>query len=108
MRSALDSELSPELRVYLFGHIGDGNLHVNILKPDAMDKDTFLATCTTTTTALPADQRFLGSVSAEHGIGLLKKSALPYSRSRVELQYFKKLKEIFDPNQIFNPGKILD
>ena len=102
-------ELSPELRVYLFGHIGDGNLHVNILKPDSMDKDTFLATCHRNDPQLfQLIKDFSGSVSAEHGIGLLKKSALPYSRSRVELQYFKKLKEIFDPNQVFNPGKILD
>ena len=101
--------LSPELRVYLFGHIGDGNLHVNILKPEPMDKETFLETCHRNDPELfQLIKDFSGSVSAEHGIGLLKKSALPYSRSHVELQYFKKLKEIFDPNQILNPGKILD
>ena len=101
--------LSPELRVYLFGHIGDGNLHVNILKPESMSKETFLETCHKNDPHLyKLINDFAGSVSAEHGIGLLKKSALPYSRSRVELEYFRKLKSIFDPHQILNPGKIID
>ena len=101
--------LSPELRVYLFGHIGDGNLHVNILKPESMTKETFLSICHENDPHLFSLIRdFSGSVSAEHGIGLLKKSALPYSRSRVELEYFRKLKSIFDPHEILNPGKIID
>ena len=107
--SARLEELSPELRVYLFGHIGDGNLHVNILMPDGMDRNEFLDTCHRNDPHLfQLIKDFSGSVSAEHGIGLLKKSALPYSRSRVELEYFKKLKDVFDPNQLLNPGKILD
>lgn len=101
--------LSPELRVYLFGHIGDGNLHVNILKPESMTNETFLGICHENDPHLFSLIRdFSGSVSAEHGIGLLKKSALPYSRSRVELEYFRKLKSIFDPHEILNPGKIID
>lgn len=101
--------LSPDLRVYLFGHVGDGNLHVNILKPEEMSREVFLETCHRNDPHLfQLIKDFSGSVSAEHGIGLLKKSALPYSRSRVELEYFKKLKEVFDPDRLLNPGKIID
>ena len=48
-----------------------------------------------------------GSISAEHGIGLLKKSHLKYSRSEVEIEWMRKIKSVFDPSNILNPGKIL-
>ena len=77
--------------------------------PEGMERAEFLETCHRNDPHLfQLIKDFSGSVSAEHGIGLLKKSALPYSRSHVELEYFKKLKDVFDPNQLLNPGKILD
>ncbi len=99
----------PGLEIYLFGHIGDGNLHVNALKPDDMTREAFLER------AHLADKDLFtlvrshsGSVSAEHGIGLLKKDALAYSRTPAELAIFRALKQTFDPEKLLNPGKIFD
>jgi FAD/FMN-containing dehydrogenase len=99
----------PGWEICLFGHIGDGNLHVNIMKPDALDKATFLAR----TKAVDHDifalvQKHQGSISAEHGVGLLKKDFLPYSRSAEEITLIKALKRALDPRNILNPGKVID
>ena len=93
----------------LFGHIGDGNLHVNVMKPDALDVAEFRAR----TSAADKDlfalvQKHAGSISAEHGIGLLKKPYLGYSRSADELAVLRSIKQALDPLGILNPGKILD
>lgn len=103
------AERYPGFEVCLFGHIGDGNLHVNIMKPDEMPKDEFLSK----THALDVHMFELvsahgGSISAEHGIGLLKKDFLSYSRTKEELATMRTLKRALDPNGILNPGKILD
>jgi FAD/FMN-containing dehydrogenase len=92
----------------LFGHIGDGNLHVNIMKPDAMDKPAFL-TRTHDVDAAMFDlvRAHKGSVSAEHGIGLLKKDWLGHTRSPVEIELMRSLKRTLDPLGILNPGKVL-
>jgi FAD/FMN-containing dehydrogenase len=95
--------------VYLFGHVGDGNLHLNVLKPEAVSKEEFLETCRNAEPAIfELIRSYQGSVSAEHGIGLLKKKALPYSRTATELALFRGMKNIFDPKGLMNPGKILD
>lgn len=99
----------PDFGVYIFGHVGDGNLHVNIMKPAELSKDEFLGRVYATDSLLfSLIQRYQGSVSAEHGIGLLKKKALPYSRSPQELEIFKGMKRVLDPKNILNPGKIFD
>ncbi|MCM2321869.1 MAG: FAD-binding oxidoreductase [Oligoflexia bacterium] len=98
-----------ELEVYLYGHIGDGNLHLNTMKPEAMDREEFLAKCARADRDLFAlVQRYRGSVSAEHGIGLLKKDALPYSRTPGEMALLRAIKAAFDPQGLLNPGKIFD
>ena len=99
----------PDFEVALFGHIGDGNLHVNVMKPDALAKDAFFAR----TKALDPEmfalvQRHRGSISAEHGIGLLKKPYLGYSRTPAELSVLKSIKRALDPENLLNPGKIFD
>lgn len=98
----------PELEVYNFGHIGDGNLHVNLLMPEGMAKDAFKKECAR------ADERvfevlrdFRGSVSGEHGIGLLKKASLHYSRTETEIELFRGIKRVLDPRGLLNPGKII-
>lgn len=102
-------ERKVDLEVYLFGHIGDGNLHVNTLKPTNMSQDNFIQICHQTDLALfELVQRFQGSISAEHGIGLLKKASLKYSRTPEELVFMKGIKKIFDPRGLLNPGKIFD
>ena len=90
-----------------FGHIGDGNLHLNILKPDDMDKDEFFAKCATVNQwVFETVQKYNGSISAEHGVGMTKRDYLHYSRSAEEIAVMKAVKAVFDPNGIMNPGKI--
>ncbi len=93
----------------LFGHIGDGNLHVNVMKPDALDVAAFRARTSTADRDLFAlVKKHAGSISAEHGIGLLKKPYLDYSRSPAELAVLRAVKQALDPLGILNPGKIFD
>ena len=97
----------PDFEIVWFGHIGDGNLHLNILKPDAMDKDEFFGKCATVNKwVFETVQKYNGSISAEHGVGMTKRDYLEYSRSPAEIEYMKAVKAAFDPNGIMNPGKI--
>jgi len=106
---ALVSARYPDFEIIWFGHIGDGNVHLNILKPDALPKETFFAQCNEVSKEVFAIvQRYGGSVSAEHGVGLLKKPYLQYSRDVQEIALMKSLKQVFDPAGIMNPGKIFD
>lgn len=99
----------PGWEICLFGHVGDGNLHVNVMKPDALDKPTFLAkTKEADRDMFTLVAKYQGSVSAEHGIGLLKKHALSYSRTATEIALMRQLKSALDPKGILNPGKIFD
>jgi FAD/FMN-containing dehydrogenase len=95
--------------ICLFGHIGDGNLHVNVMKPDALEKAEFLKrTKDADHDMFTLVKKHGGSISAEHGIGLLKKDYLSYSRSAEEIALLWALKHALDPNGILNPGKIID
>jgi FAD/FMN-containing dehydrogenase len=99
----------PDWEICLFGHIGDGNLHVNVMKPDSLEKAEFLKQTSAADHAMfTLVQKHRGSISAEHGIGLLKKPYLGYTRSRGELALLKTLKRALDPRGILNPGKIVD
>ncbi|UNU72656.1 FAD-binding oxidoreductase [Moraxella nasovis] len=99
----------PDFEICWFGHIGDGNLHLNILKPDGMDKDEFFGKCQTVNQYVFATvQKYQGSISAEHGVGMTKKPYLDYTRSQAEIDYMKAIKAVFDPNGIINRGKIFD
>jgi glycolate oxidase len=90
-----------------YGHAGDGNLHVNIVKGDMSDEDW--------KTKLPAGIRKLfaevvrmgGTLSGEHGIGLVQKEYMDIAFSKVQMDIMKQIKQVFDPNGILNPGKIL-
>ena len=108
MNTLLEQEY-PDFKVVWFGHVGDGNLHINILKPETMEKEHFLKKCETVNNMLfSVVKKHSGSISAEHGVGLLKKPYLHYSCSEEELLYMKAIKKIFDPKGILNPGKIFD
>ncbi len=99
----------PDFEIIWFGHIGDGNIHLNILKPGTLDVDTFFEKCgTVSDLVFDIVEKYAGSISAEHGVGLLKKPFLHYSRSESEIAYMKAVKNLFDPNNIMNPGKLLD
>lgn len=104
---AIVGEHYPDFEIIWFGHIGDGNLHLNILKPDAMAKEEFFAKCATVNKwVFETVQKYNGSISAEHGVGMTKRDYLGYSRSAEEIAVMKAIKAVFDPNGIMNPGKI--
>ena len=97
----------PQVEVVWFGHIGDGNLHINVLRPDALDEPTFIAQCEHVTKLLAATlQRHGGSISAEHGIGLVKLAYLESTRSAAEIALMRGVRQAFDPHGILNPGKL--
>lgn len=99
----------PDIEIFLFGHIGDGNLHINTMKPEAMSKDAFLQRCHVTDEDLFAlVQAHEGSISGEHGIGLLKKDSLHFSRTPAELLLLRGIKRALDPAGLLNPGKVFD
>ncbi len=103
------AESYPGFEVIWYGHIGDGNLHLNILPPAGMPASDFVQRCTAATEDIGALlARFGGSVSAEHGVGLLKKKQLGYSRGAEEIGLMRQLKTVFDPKGVMNPGKIFD
>ncbi|NIJ70670.1 FAD-binding oxidoreductase [Xanthomonas sp. 60] len=106
---ALIGEAYPHFEVVWFGHIGDGNLHINVLKPADTGAADFLAQCEHVTRLLAQVlQRFGGSISAEHGIGLVKKAYLDSTRSAAEIALMKAVKHAFDPGARLNPGKVFD
>lgn len=99
----------PDFEVAIFGHIGDGNLHVNILKPDNLSSDEFVKKCKVVDEKMfTMIESLNGSISAEHGVGLTKKPFLHHTRSPEEIAIMKNIKRIFDPDLIMNPGKVLD
>jgi len=105
---ALVAKNYPDFEVCWFGHIGDGNLHLNILKPDGLELADFVAKCKGVSAEIFSVVEALGgSISAEHGIGLLKRHALHYTRSNEEQLLMQGIKQLFDPKGIMNPGKLL-
>ena len=106
---ALVTQVYPEFEIIWFGHIGDGNVHLNILKPEQLEIGKFYESCSKISEwVFDLVKKYGGSISAEHGIGMLKKPFLQYSRSPAELEYMKSIKRIFDPHNIMNPGKLID
>lgn len=104
---ALVTRHYPDLEVCWYGHIGDGNLHLNILKPAGLDQADFYARCHEISPRIfEAVAARGGSISAEHGVGLLKRDFLGYSRSREEIAVMRGIKAVLDPNGIMNPGKL--
>ncbi len=98
----------PEVRIVAFGHIGDGNLHFNLSKPDAADNAAFIE-------RTPEANRIVhdlvtglgGSISAEHGLGQLKRDEILRYKSAVEMDMMRTIKQAFDPRGLMNPGKLL-
>ena len=95
------------IEVLLFGHLGDGNLHLNYVGNFATDVKEFQKIARQTEEKIFALlPKYRGSISAEHGIGMLKKHDLHFSRSALEISIMKNIKSLLDPAQILNPGKI--
>ena len=98
----------PGVRPVPFGHLGDGNIHFNFTQPVDMDKAAFLDLWIDVNAAVHEIVGELGgSISAEHGIGQLKRALLPQFKGSVELDLMRKIKATLDPNGILNPGKVL-
>ncbi|WP_413943130.1 FAD-binding oxidoreductase [Bdellovibrio sp. HCB-162] len=98
----------PTWEVVWFGHIGDGNLHINILRPAGMTKEEFVQECRKVDVMVfDTVKKYKGSISAEHGVGLTKKSFLNYTRSNAEIEIMRGIKKVFDPDNIMNPGKVI-
>jgi FAD/FMN-containing dehydrogenase len=106
--SAAVARLVPDARMVPFGHIGDGNIHFNVSQPAGADKAAFLARWQDVAAAVhEVVLRLGGSISAEHGIGQLKRDLMPAIKSPVELALMRDVKRLLDPNGILNPGKLL-
>jgi FAD/FMN-containing dehydrogenase len=109
--STIDQELArahPGVRLVTFGHLGDGNLHYNVSAPEGVAPDVFVKN-TAAINRLVHDSvaRFGGSISAEHGLGQLKREEIRRYKSPLELELMRKLKRALDPDGIMNPGKVL-
>jgi FAD/FMN-containing dehydrogenase len=98
----------PAGRMVTYGHVGDGNLHFNVSVPLGGDAQAFLARAQDIHEAVHEVVRsYRGSISAEHGIGRLKRAALARYKGRVELEVMRAIKQALDPKGILNPGKVL-
>ena len=99
----------PGIRPLAFGHVGDGNVHFNLSQPKGAETPVFLARWEEFNHLVHDLVRgFGGSISAEHGIGRLKRAELPRYKSALELELMRKLKRALDPEGLMNPGKVLE
>jgi FAD/FMN-containing dehydrogenase len=98
----------PGARICAFGHLGDGNIHYNISQPVGADKAAFIARWREINAIVHAIVLNAGgSISAEHGIGQLKRDELAHIRSEIEMDLMRRIKHAFDPAGIMNPGKVI-
>jgi FAD/FMN-containing dehydrogenase len=105
--AACEAEM-PGLRVCAFGHFGDGNIHFNLSQPVGMDKAAFLAHWERFNRIVhDIVHRMNGSISAEHGIGLIKRDELTLYKDEVALDLMRSVKRALDPRNILNPGKVV-
>jgi D-lactate dehydrogenase (cytochrome) len=106
--NAAVAALLPEARPVPFGHLGDGNIHYNVSQPVGADRAEFLARWNEVNAAVfTVVKKFGGSISAEHGVGVMKRDLLPSVKDPVALDLMRKIKHLLDPNNILNPGKVL-
>ncbi len=99
----------PRIRIVAFGHLGDGNIHYNISLPDAVANPDFIAQHESAVNRMVYDvvARLRGSISAEHGLGQLKRDEITHYKSALELELMRGIKHALDPHGLMNPGKVL-
>ena len=97
------------IRIVAFGHIGDGNIHYNISMPDSKHNADFIAQSEHEVNRIvyQAVARLDGSISAEHGLGQLKREEITHYKSELELELMHSIKKAFDPHGLMNPGKVI-
>jgi FAD/FMN-containing dehydrogenase len=101
-------QILPETRILPFGHLGDGNLHYNLMRPPGIDDRAFLQNAEALTRAVHDIVReFGGSFSAEHGLGQLRRDEANLYKSPIERELMERIKSSFDPHRLMNPGKML-
>jgi len=106
--SAAVERLIPGCRPVPFGHVGDGNIHFNVSQPVGADQAKFLARWGEVNAVVDKIVlKYHGSISAEHGIGKLKRDSLAKVKDPVALELMRSLKRMLDPDGILNPGKVL-
>jgi FAD/FMN-containing dehydrogenase len=106
--SQLVRSITPQGRIVSYGHLGDGNLHFNVSRPAEADDDAFLQLAPQINRAVhDLIARYGGSISAEHGIGKLKREELVRYKHPVAIEVMRSIKQALDPNDIMNPGKVL-
>jgi FAD/FMN-containing dehydrogenase len=108
-RAAAELERAvPRVRIMPFGHVGDGNIHYNLLQPQGMAGEAFYARRDEVQRMVfDVVEALGGSISAEHGIGRLKRAELAVRKSPVELALMRQLKATLDPKGILNPGAVI-
>jgi FAD/FMN-containing dehydrogenase len=100
--------LIPDCRPVPFGHYGDGNIHFNVTQPEGVEKAAFMAHWDEIVAAVNEIVLSLdGSISAEHGIGRMKRELLTQVKSPIEIAMMRQIKQALDPKGILNPGKVL-
>ena len=105
---AAAAKLIPGVRILGFGHVGDGNVHYNVFQPIGSDGAAFLARWNEVSEAVfEVVLRLGGSISAEHGVGQMKRDYLPKIKDPVALEIMRGIKGLLDPRGILNPGKVL-
>ena len=101
-------EQFPGIELVVFGHLGDGNLHYNVARGSFGSEEALLAQHDAVARVVYDEvHRCTGSISAEHGVGQLKKNVLPLYKSKLEIALLKQIKQALDPNGLMNPGKML-
>jgi D-lactate dehydrogenase (cytochrome) len=106
--NAAVTRLIPGSRPLPFGHLGDGNIHYNVNQPEGADKAAFVARWDDVNAVVfEVVAKYNGSISAEHGIGVMKRDLLPKVKDPVAFELMRTLKRTLDPKGILNPGKVL-
>jgi FAD/FMN-containing dehydrogenase len=105
---ALLQQAFPGCRMVSFGHMGDGNVHYNVSAPLGQSDDAFLLQQAEVNRCVyDSVHQFGGSISAEHGLGAMKRDTILRYKSETEMQLMRAIKQALDPHQLMNPGKVL-
>ena len=106
--SAAVCERLPGIRPIAFGHVGDGNIHFNLTQPEGMDKQAYLARWQEFNDIVHGVVRELsGSISAEHGVGMMKRDEITHYKPAIEIELMRRIKRASIPEGIMNPGKVV-